>query len=104
MQVSFSYKSSTVSAAPDDNGQMGKVVTTARLRVSASGRDRECGLGCRAGTSMSLSRRSQVNTQRMAIGLPGEPVAPLNLTGANTKANSYTPSAASADRSRFSKL
>lgn len=40
----------------------------------------------------------------IAIGLPGDPVAPLNLTGANMKANSYTLSAASSERSRFSKL
>ena len=39
----------------------------------------------------------------IAIGFPGEPVAPFSRSGLNTNANSWTLSAANCSRSRFSK-
>ncbi len=49
-------------------------------------------------------RTDGATNYRMAMGLPGDPVAPLSGTGVNTNANSYTASAASVDKSRFSML
>ena len=74
------------------------------LEVTFSQIDKQYGSGAvmKLGETLTIFD-SVFHPHRMAIGLPGEPVAPFSGSGTNTKANSYTLSFASASRSRFSR-